>query len=177
MKRPIPDGWFLYFNDYLDKGVSRCDRASLRVIVNEQMPAVRAPSGATTASAPSAAPAGGSMHVSSHTPCIDTTPHGRAIEEDRIARAGSAASARSASASSASWTEQLVADLAERTCNGTIARGTNLTIRHFPIPQKLAAARAELARKGVKFDIQPLPSEDGSFQVWVEYIPNALRSV
>lgn len=67
------------------------------------------------------------------------------------------------------WVDNLVIDLARRTCNGTIAKGTYRYINHYPTPSALHAANERLAVQGIKMDINPCASEDGTIMVWVEY--------
>jgi hypothetical protein len=67
------------------------------------------------------------------------------------------------------WVDQFAIDLARRTCNGTIAKGTYRYINHYPTPSALHAANERLAAQGIKMDINPSASEDGTIMVWVEY--------
>lgn len=73
------------------------------------------------------------------------------------------------SAKARTWLEELVDDLARRTCRGTIAKGTYRYINHYPAPSVLAAANELLASKGIKMEINPYASEDGTMMVWMEY--------
>ncbi len=67
------------------------------------------------------------------------------------------------------WVDTLAVDLARRTCSGTIAKGTYRYINHYPTPSALHEANERLAAQGIKMDINPCASEDGTIMVWVEY--------
>jgi hypothetical protein len=67
------------------------------------------------------------------------------------------------------WVEQMIDDLERRTCKGAIAPGTFLQVNHYPRPQVLREVEAQLAEKGIKLEISPLASEDGTMMAWIEY--------
>jgi len=68
-----------------------------------------------------------------------------------------------------SWLEELVDDLARRTCAGTIAKGTYRYIYFYPSASVLQAAHEVLAKQGIRMEINPLVNDDGSISVWMEY--------
>lgn len=67
------------------------------------------------------------------------------------------------------WVDEMAAELARRTCSGTISKGTNQSISFYPRPNVLAAANERLAAQGIRMEISPVADEGGRINVWVEY--------
>lgn len=67
------------------------------------------------------------------------------------------------------WVDDMIVELAQRTCDGTISKGTNQSISFYPRPNVLAAANERLAAQGIRMEINPVADEGGRINVWVEY--------
>ncbi|MBX3137884.1 hypothetical protein KF707_16785 [Candidatus Obscuribacterales bacterium] len=67
------------------------------------------------------------------------------------------------------WVDDMAAELARRTCSGTISKGTNQYINFYPTPGVLAAANERLAAQGIRMEINPYANDDGQINVWIEY--------
>jgi hypothetical protein len=67
------------------------------------------------------------------------------------------------------WVDEMISELARRTCNGTISKGTNQYISFFPMPDELHNANERLAAAGIRMEINPRADEHGLLNVWLEY--------